>query len=504
MQYIDNFLNKITMYRVVLYGLVCIFLTTLIFSIVGLISYSFSSIFLSFLILCFVCGLSNIIFAKIFKVETNVESVWITVFILTLILFPITGINDVWNITAVGFIAIASKYLLAINKKHIFNPVAIAIFISGILGSGLDVWWVGSGVLLLPIVIVGFLVVRKVRREDLFYSFFLASLFSLSFTAFLNSSSISEALFDAVLSGPLVFFATVMLTEPFTTPPKRKFRILYGIIVGLVYGADIHFGILYNSPALALILGNIFAFLVSPKDKLVLTLEEKKKLSPDIYEFSWKANKKLAFKAGQYLEWTLGHQKSDTRGNRRYFTISSSPTEDSLKLGIKFYNNSSSFKTKLVSLNVGDKVFASQLAGEFTLADDTKTKVVFIAGGIGVTPFRSMAKFLTDKNEKRDIVLLFSNKTANDIVYKDIFDQARNIGLKTLYMVGDLAGQTESTELKVGQINADLIKKEIPDYKERVFYISGPHVMVDSFQKTLKDLGIPARNVKVDFFPGFV
>ncbi len=135
---------------------------------------------------------------------------------------------------------------------------------------------------------------------------------------------------------------------------------------------------------------------------------------------------------------------------------------------------------------------ASQLAGEFTLPKDLNKKLCFIAGGIGITPFRSMIKFLLDTNQKRDITLLFSNKTELDIVYKDIFDQAfLKLGIKTVYVNTD----------KMGFIDEMMIREQVFDFKDRTFYISGPHSMIDAFEKTLKNLGV--KNIKVDFFPGY-
>ena len=100
-------------------------------------------------------------------------------------------------------------------------------------------------------------------------------------------------------------------------------------------------------------------------------------------------------------------------------------------MGVKFYDKPSTYKKTLISLNNGGIVVAGQLAGDFTLPEEKDKKLVFIAGGIGVTPFRSMIKYLVDNNEKRDIVIFYSNKRFNDIAYKDIFDQAeKKLALK--------------------------------------------------------------------------
>lgn len=190
----------------------------------------------------------------------------------------------------------------------------------------------------------------------------------------------------------------------------------------------------------------------------------------------------------------LSHEKRDNRGMRRYFTIASSPTEENIRMGVKFYDKPSTYKQSLMSLKNGKIIVASQLAGDFVLPEDKNKKLVFIAGGIGVTPFRSMIKYLIDKNEKRDIVIFYSNKTVDDIAYKNIFDEAeKKLGIKTIYHLTD----------KSGFLNHEMIQKYVPDFKERMFFISGPRSMILTFQKALKEAGVNKNHIRTDFFPGF-
>lgn len=502
MKYIDNFLNKLTMYRVVLYGLTFLLGITVVLGFLGF-GQSGIGILFTWVVLCIACFVTNYAISYLLKIQTNVESVWISALILSLILAPISSLGDLYVCLGIGFVAMASKYVLAIYKKHIFNPVAVALVIVGLLGSGAGLWWIGNVYMFVPVALVGYLILRKTRRFEMFLSFFVFSLVSISATSFSQGFEIFESMKLAIISGPLIFFATVMLTEPLTTPPDKKNQMLYGGIVGILYGLSFNYGSIYNTPELSLVIGNVFAYIVSPKQRLKLTLVEKINLTPDTYEFVWTSDKKFNYNPGQYLEWTLGHDKPDSRGNRRYFTISSSPTEANIMLGIKTYPNPSSFKQKLVSLNPGDVIFASQLAGEFTMPKDPKKKMVWIAGGIGVTPFRSMAKSFSDKGERRDVIFFFSNRTPQDIVYKDIWALAQNFGLKLINVVNALSKEEEGMGYKVGFIDEAMIRAEVPDYKERTFYISGPHGMVNAFEATLRKIGVPKSQIKVDFFPGF-
>ena len=337
------------------------------------------------------------------------------------------------------------------------------------------------------------------------FTFLLAALVTTLTLGALHGSNILTLAKQALVDSPLLFFAFVMLTEPLTTPPTKTLQIWYGGLVGFLFAPQVHFAGLYFSPELALVAGNIFSYAVSPKQKLVLTLKQKIKRSADVYDFIFTPAKKMNFKPGQYLEWTLGHKSPDSRGNRRYFTIASAPTETEMLIGLKFYPKPSSFKHSLLNLKPGQQLIAGQLAGDFTMPKNAGTKLVFIAGGIGITPFRSMIKYLLDTRQKRPIILFYANRTPEDIVYKEIFDKAQTeLGIKTVYTVTENKNLPDNWQGEMGRINEQMIKTKVPDFKERMFYLSGPRSMVNSFEQILSNLGVPSHNIKTDFFPGLV
>ena len=173
-----------------------------------------------------------------------------------------------------------------------------------------------------------------------------------------------------------------------------------------------------------------------------------------------------------------------------------------IRLGAKFYEPKSSFKRALDAMQIHDTVSVSHLAGDFVLPKDAEKKLVFIAGGIGVTPFRSMVQHLIDTKDSRPVTLLYSNKTASEIAYKNVFDAAeRTVGMKTVYALTNEKNPIPGTY--AGMIDAALITREVPDYKERLFYISGPHGMVEAFKNTLRGMGVSRFHIKTDYFPGF-
>jgi ferredoxin-NADP reductase len=297
----------------------------------------------------------------------------------------------------------------------------------------------------------------------------------------------------------------VMLTEPLTTPPTEKLQIIYGAIVGLLFVPGVHIGSFYSTPELALLLGNIFAYVVSPKEKLIMQVEEKIQLTKDTFDFVFKPEKRFSFAPGQYMEWTLPHEHPDNRGNRRYFTLASSPTEMDLRIGVKFYLPASSFKRALANLPSDQEISAAQRAGDFTLPANKKQKLVLIAGGIGVTPYRSMLKYLIDTKEKRDVVVVYSNREKEEIVYQDVLGEAeKKLGVRIVYTLTDEKKIPDNWQGGRGRINEDMITKNIPDYRDRLFYISGPFALVSSTEKMLLGMGLAKDQIKTDFFPGFV
>lgn len=502
---IDRFLNKITTYRSVLYFLIFLVALAIFLGSFNILPYGPVAIIFSTLILLLVSLGVNDLFAWAFDAHPNVESVYITALILALIITPIvpSDTQGIFFLIWAAALAMASKYMLAIKKKHVFNPAALAVALTAVTIGQSASWWVGGNVPMLAFVLVGgLLVTRKMQRFDLVLSFFAVGLLTTVLTS--PSGDPFGTLTKALLHAPWFFFAFIMLTEPLTTPPTRMRRVLYGAFVGFLFAPAIHVGSVYGTPELALIVGNIFSYLLSPKTRYVLMLKEKKEVGTGIYDFVFWVKDRVTFRPGQYMEWTLSHARSDSRGNRRYFTLASSPTENELRLGVKFYDRSSSFKRAMIDLVPGDTMVAGQLAGDFTLPRNPRKKLVFVAGGIGVTPFRSMVKYLADRDEKRDVVLLYSNRTAGEIAYRDIFEEAeREIGMRTIYAITDPKEMPPVRNGHRGRIDAALVRNEIPDYLERTFYISGTNAMVTAFQKTLRELGVPRAQIKTDFFPGF-
>lgn len=477
-------MHQITMYRLMLYFLLTLVTATILLSIAGILHHQPQDILLTTIYLAGICNLTNYLLAKLFNARTNLESASITALILTLIVGPLPFSENLLTLTFIGISAMASKYVFALRKKHIFNPAAIAVFLSGFLWQAGASWWIGSMYTLPLTMIGGLLVLLKLRRFSLVIAFLLV------FISFLLvGQNFSPA---ALLSSPIWFFAFVMLVEPQTSPSTRNFQLIFGCLTAfLLIALQKIFPTFPYSLESSLLAGNLFSFLVTPTFNVVSSFVKKTEVAQNIWAFYFEPMSRLRFTPGQYMEWTYPHKMPDSRGVRRYFTIASSPNEKYVMVASKIAASSSSFKKALMNMKPGEQITALGPSGEFTLPKNKSQQVCFIAGGIGITPFRSMVKNLLGQKENRDIVLLYSVSTEGEVAFKEIFDDGAKIGLKSYYVYTE----------KEGFIDKEMIKKRVPDYKDRVFYISGPEPMVDAFKKILVSMGV--KRVKTDFFPGY-
>jgi len=505
-KFIDSVLNKITMYRLTLYYLIFLVGTAVVFSFFGFLAYNPFDILLDTLIAVVVSFIANYTFARIFKAVTNVESVFITALILVLII-PIKFPTNAAFFIFASIFAMGAKYLLTIEKRHLFNPAAISVVAISLISNYSATWWIGTPIMVPFVIVGGLLLIRKTRRETLVFNFLLAYFFLIATGTLLHGSSIVSIISNLQLSifhSALFFFTFVMLTEPMTSPTTEKLQGYYGYLVALLYATpQLRLISIGFTPEMALSIGNVFSFFFSPNYRLDSSFKWKKQLSFDTFAFTFERKSDFKFIPGQYMEWTLPHKDTDSRGNRRYFSIASSPTENDIMMTVKFYNPSSSYKKALFNMIEGQKIIASQVAGDFTLSKDFKKPLVFIAGGVGIAPFRSMIQYAIDKQLQSNIVLFYSNRTANEILFSDIFQKAESYGVKTVYTLTDVNNIPVDWQRERGYITEAMIKQNVGDYYQRTFYISGPQLMVQNFEKLLLEMKVKKGNIITDFFPGY-
>jgi len=216
--------------------------------------------------------------------------------------------------------------------------------------------------------------------------------------------------------------------------------------------------------------------------------------TPDCFSYRFERPGGLDYLAGQFFFITL-HGAADLR---KPFSFSSSPTEDFVELTTR--PSASDFKKALDALPIGGVVTVEGPFGQFTLREDSR-KVAFLSGGIGVTPIRSIVKYVTDEGLDVDIVLLYSNRTATSIPFRDELDaMAKSSQLRVIHCLGE---PPEDWQGYRGRITRSVIEAEIPDHAERLFYLCGPPGMVDAMRTILAEIGIGRERIVVERFAGY-
>ena len=224
------------------------------------------------------------------------------------------------------------------------------------------------------------------------------------------------------------------------------------------------------------------------------TLVNKKPETSDVTTYQFQTEQPVQWQAGQFIEYHLPHQSADDRGESRYFTVSSAPHEDHIQITTRLnHEHSSTFKAVLDELKEGDQIEISEPMGEFVI-NEPEAGYVFISGGIGVTPFRSILLDLAHKGQPINVALLYASRN-QEIVFNQELEElaAQHPSLTIQHFIGDqrieLSDITKAAERFEGQ--------------KVYFYISGPKPMVGSYKQQLKDAGYQPDQIMTDYFPGY-
>jgi ferredoxin-NADP reductase len=508
MQYLfrklDKYLNMVTPYQLLSYGLSAIIIIAVILAFLHKLPQSALAIIIDTAVLCATCYVVNKLFAIIADANTNYESWFITALIIVLITNPYKpSVHAAFLVALYGVVAMASKYILVYRKHHLFNPAAIAALILGLTKVFPAIWWVGSPALFIPVVIYAFLVLRKTRRFEVFGVFFIMALATAIFVGLANKESVGYILHSALFSSPLIFFGSVMFTEPETMPIGMIQQITYGIIAGVLISSELRIGIFSATPELALIVANIYSNFASPKQTIVAKLKSIKELVPHTFELALATDRPLKFEPGQYLTMNFRHEDIDLRGTRRSFSIASAPSGDEVLINFKqsLDGRVSSFKKVLLKMQPGEKFSITSVAGNFTAPGDQDQKIALIAGGIGITPFLSMIRGQVNDKAKRDVVVLYFVNDKNELCFSDLWQEAQVYGVKMIPVYAK-PSSLEAGALS-GRLDAEAIKNVIKDYNDRIFYVSGPSGFVDGYKNDLIKAGVPRRFIHKDHFSGY-
>lgn len=218
----------------------------------------------------------------------------------------------------------------------------------------------------------------------------------------------------------------------------------------------------------------------------------------DITTFYFKPKHRVRYTAGQFIELSITHEQPDDRGSKRWFTLSSSPTDELLSITTKISSEKgSTFKTALQHLTPGIILEMSDPMGDFVLPKLLQIPLVFVAGGIGITPFHSIFTWLYTAHEARPIKFLYSVQTEEEIIFLPTIDKA-NIHATVIVQEPSAAWGGEQ-----GSLSAELILGLVQPAINTLIYIAGPEMMVESLTKDLQKADYPKNQIVTDFFHGY-
>ena len=498
-RWLDRTTGLVPMYKLVLIFLLAISVLAIILSFAGQLSYAPDALLASLAVSIGVSFGTSWLAARLVKTRFHFESALISGFLIFLIINPRLELESLLGSALAAVIASASKYLVAVRGRHIFNPAALGLFIVGMIGLAYPGWWVGTPYLQ-PLIVVGaFLVLYRTQRLTMGVVF-IALAGTINVIAFLvGGSTLQTALAFTFLSSPLVFFAGFMLSEPLTLPPRRWQQVLVAALIALPFAIPFNSGIT-NKYLLALLIGNLLAFFFGQRRGIRLTYLGKRQIGAAAWELSFQPARPVRFLPGQYMELTIPHRGADFRGSRRYFSISSAPSStDPITFAITVPATSSSFKQALLDLQPGELVRGTGVGGDFALPADTKEPLLLVAGGIGITPFASQLAHAVERGESRDVVVVYATSTEGPLPYRELLERS---GARVV-LFGPApeslpAGWEYGGE---GRVTGERLAAAVPDTARRRAFVSGPPALVNDLRRALRSQG--ARRVHSDYFSGY-
>ena len=210
----------------------------------------------------------------------------------------------------------------------------------------------------------------------------------------------------------------------------------------------------------------------------------------------------LDFAPGQYFFVTLpdvGH--TDDKGLRKHFTVVTSPNEKGV-LGLTTRMRDSAFKRSLGELQVGTEVEVEQPKGDFVLPEETERPLVFVAGGIGITVFRSMLRFISEQGLPYRVTLVYSNRDRESTAFLDELRRLEGTlpDFRLVLTMTDDPGWEGETR----KVDAAFVRDHLEgDLNAYTFMVAGPPGMTEAVQKALEEAGVDAKHVIAERFSGY-
>jgi ferredoxin-NADP reductase len=217
----------------------------------------------------------------------------------------------------------------------------------------------------------------------------------------------------------------------------------------------------------------------------------KRNLSKNVFEIIFRPQDFFCFVAGQSVNITIPGVQHDPIGNTRRFSIASPPTEQDISIIVRIHDNVYPFKQFLIHAPIGSEVEFSEPLGSLVLPKNENVEIVFIAGGIGITPFLSMIFFAYEKKMLYTIHLLYFNSSPEEEVYS-----------KELRTLADNNKLFELSEF-YGFLDEDKLKQVASTNPNIEYYIAGPPGMIEQAIQSLRKLGVQENQMKTEEFKGY-
>jgi ferredoxin-NADP reductase len=499
--WLDRLLGRVTMYVLVIIALGVLAVAAAVLSLFGWFAFGPAAIGASAAVLMVTSYLANRIAGAIVRVKPQTASSIITALLLLFIFPPSLSPAYLGILALAAVIATASKYLVAVRGRHVFNPAAFGAMAISVVPAFQQqgvfaLWWLGTPVMLPFVAVTAFAILFRTRKLWLGAVFIVVAVAAITVYSAVNGLPLADAMGAALLSSPLVFFAGFMLSEPLTLPPRRWQQIVEAALVGLLFTPGISvFGLFFSSPQFALLVGNLFAFFFGQRRGIRLAFVGRTQLTPTSWEFEFAPAAPVRFTPGQFMELTLPHAKTDARGWRRVFSIASAPGGN-VRFGVRLPERSSTFKRALLELEPGTRVTATSVGGDFVLPRDG-SPVLLVAGGIGITPYISQLP----AGAGRDIALVYAISTSDDLAYAPMLAKA---GCSSVTVVS----AQKPAKLPRGwrwvqspRLTGEQLLAAVPDARSRHAYLSGTPAMVGALKRALRRAGV--RRIHTDVFIGY-
>jgi glycine betaine catabolism B len=234
-----------------------------------------------------------------------------------------------------------------------------------------------------------------------------------------------------------------------------------------------------------------------------IRLRERRSEAPDVMSFVFDLmGQPFQYLPGQYVYYELDELRfPDERGKRRHFTISSSPTERGI-LMFTTRMRGSGFKETLRQAALGYELTVEQPLGSFVLREGETRRQIFIAGGIGVTPYRSILRHAADTGASLPVLMLHFSRSSSDLVFRRELEGIARL-MSTFSLVPVITGTEPGWTGEQGDLDEALLRRHVPDLGQAVFWISGPPPMVRAFEGLLQQIGISEEAIRTDTFIGY-